>query len=1124
MSTIYLGTINGGGEGKALLLAAINTQLGTNYTLTDWGFGVPELITVPQPTHNSKVAFGPKEGTGAYGVKTIYYNRIHASELGQVIVAYSGEMYITEILTKINEKYGILINATDIYDAVIPAPAPGQNQVMVNLEFRPESIIFYNGIQIQVGLNDPTGDTEPTAPFEAYHAFMFNQAQQFEIGGTAYVTLEPFSLAVDRDRERKRVGLMRDDTFTNNASAHIRERMTLSQFEARKGYLPFVGMWLDDVTNKHYAVSPVGDVYESTLEVNGWSFVVNALGYDSADPAVVTAAYANPYVKAVTQDANGVTWFLARGTDGTPRVYNTSTGQTEWTPIATQTLRMISLKAAAWNQLKVLDALHIDNKLHLLIQAGEQYDVHPNKSQATPSIEIISTNGGGVDYFPLGATLAQYSGIVLDTASPEARWTFVSPRVGATVVDVAALLPTAVSNNTYAVFYRHVAGGEYVANILPHSFLGSPGVRPEMGLRAYQLPLDDIKAEVAGVPVTNHYLDVVEIVAPTEVPNFNHYFLKSGERTQLNFLSYGVKVLTSVATRTDRAPWYESQVNLTSSQKPVQVVLQCKGLRNHVLFQNADAVHRLLFRQNTGDVTFKAEVDSSIALDGHAGFGEVCTTGAGVFVPPAVIDSPVLTTALTVDQDFEAVFTDINFSFLAKDATQAYRWYTSTAINQPLALRTPSRNYAFMGSAPCLVASENNKLVYWAPGGNGVFESTNLGKSWKEFAAAPSFYRQERAASANLNIIGSANLRLRPEHFLESTFISNLLVVETKIDEGVEVYDVNAELTSRATTMQDHMLYRVNAGDDAYVSSAAQAGFGMNALSNFSPRRVLAWDTDASNNHESVGAYTTTPTAPYATPFNQDNYLFGVVGNLKDFSRDVKYLGYRHWILVEDQDVWNLHFTNVVQPEKTIGLFGSANIPLAAFKPEVSFHLWEYLDVPQQYIPYVFYGNKRIVLLERLDEFGDFTATQHILNIPGDNGNALVAVPMHNANRRDYLLAQKGNGIFRVTYNWDGINKVSTIGLEKIFDLSAGALTTLDIISGARTGIASQNAPMETMLPDQLPLGTEIGWYCDGVDKHTRFADGVGGYTETVTTNSADCGFVQSMVVGDGSGISGGEG
>lgn len=1123
MSTIYLGTIDGGGDGKALLLAGINALQGTNYTLDDWDFGIPELVTVPQPTHNSKVAFGPKEGTGAYGVKTIYYNRIHASELGGVIVPYAGEMYITDVLTKINEKYGILIKPTDIYDSVIPAPGVGQNQVQVTLQFRPESIIFYDGVQIQIGTNDPTGDTEPTAPFEAYHSFMFNQVQDFEIGGTPYVTLEPFSLAVDRDRVRQRVGLMRDDTFTNNATAHIRDRMTKSEFEARKSYLPFVGMWRDDVGKKHYAVNVVGDVYMSTLNVDGWEFVANALGYDSTDPAVVTAAYAAPYVKAVTQDATGITWFLARGTDGVPRVYNTSTSQTSWTPIATQTLRMISLKATAWAGLEVLDALHIDNKLHLLIRAAEQYDVHPNKSQSTPSIEIISTNGGGVDYFPLGETLAQYSGIELNTASAEGRWTFVSPRAGATVVDVAALLPTALNNNTYAVFYRHVAGEEYVASILPHSFLGNAGVRPEMSLRAYQLPLDDIKAEIAGVPVTNHYLDVVEIVAPTEVSGFNHYFLKTGERTQLNFLSYGVKVLTSVATRTARAPWYESQVTLTSSQQPVQVVIECKGLRNHLLFQNAEAVHRLLFRQNTGDTTFKAELDSSIQLEGHTGFAHVCTRGAGVYVPPAVIDSPLLTTALTVDQDFESVFADINYSFMAKDAGGVYRWYTATAENGPLALRVPSRNYAFMGSAPCLVAAENDTLLYWAPGGNGIFQSANKGKSWQEFAAAPSFYRQEQAPSPNLNVVGSAILKLRPEHFLESTLIDGVLVVETKINEPVEIYDVNAEQTSRSTTLQDHMLYRVESGDQVYTSSGVQSGFGLNALGAFSPRRILAWDSDADNNFETIGLYTTNAAAPYAAKYNQDNYLFNVVGTLRDFSRDAKYLGYRHWILVDDQNVWNLHFTNVVEPEKTIGMFGSTNVALATFKPEVSFHLWDYLDVGQQYIPYVFYGNKRIVLLERLDNTSDFEATHHILNIPGDNGQALLPVPMHTANRRDYVLVQKGNGIFRVAYTWDGINEVSSVALTKIFDLS-GALATLDILSGTRTGIAPQNAPMETMIPDQLPNGTLIGWYCIDTAKHIRYADGAGGYTETIETDSADCGFTSSMVVGGGTGFSGGEG
>jgi hypothetical protein len=106
MTNIHLGTINGTGDGKELLLAAINRKTGRNYTLRDFEFGEPTAITdVPTPTHNTSIKFGPKLDSGYYGVRTIFYNRIHASDLGSIIVPYDGETRLHQLLDKINEKY-----------------------------------------------------------------------------------------------------------------------------------------------------------------------------------------------------------------------------------------------------------------------------------------------------------------------------------------------------------------------------------------------------------------------------------------------------------------------------------------------------------------------------------------------------------------------------------------------------------------------------------------------------------------------------------------------------------------------------------------------------------------------------------------------------------------------------------------------------------------------------------------------------------------------------------------------------------------------------------------------------------------------------------------------------------
>ena len=265
MSTVYLGTIDAGGDGHTLLLAAINQKLGKNYALSDFDFGVPEIVTTPEPTHNTKIKFGPKLTAGYYGVRTVYYNRIHASELGQVIVAYDGEGFLSQLLTKINEKYGVLILETDIFDTAITPPSGGVNQVQVALSFRPESVVFYSSVQIQVGLNDPVGDTEATLLFETYATFAFDQSQQFDLLGTDYAMIEPFSMALSRDNTTLRLSTLTTAIQGTGSAAHVRLRLPQATYDARRAQLPFVGQWIEASTGCSRAISVLADVYELVL-------------------------------------------------------------------------------------------------------------------------------------------------------------------------------------------------------------------------------------------------------------------------------------------------------------------------------------------------------------------------------------------------------------------------------------------------------------------------------------------------------------------------------------------------------------------------------------------------------------------------------------------------------------------------------------------------------------------------------------------------------------------------------------------------------------------------------------------------------------------------------------------
>lgn len=1127
MSNIYLGTIDGGGDGKVLLLAAINAALNKNWTLTDFDFGEPEPVSIPSPSHNTVIAFGPKLTSGAIGVRKVFYNRIHASELGNVIVAWDNELFIKDLLPKINEKYGVFIGSTDIIDNVVPSPPPGQTNVQVNLVFSATSIIFYSSTQIQVGLNDPTGDTVVVEPFNPALAVAFNQTQEFTIEGEDRVLLEPFVFAMDRDNTRVEMSVVARTMFENNTSSRARISMSKEQFLTLQDKLPFVGMWKNPIDNATFGITVLGDIYRMDQQATQWVFIANGLGYNTQSTTIVTAGYANPYVKGVAQGSDGAVYFLAKASGQDPKVWKSNADGLSWTALAITVTRMKSLSATAWPTLKVLDILHTGDRLWVLVKSTQTYDIHPQKSRTTPSVEVLNTVNNTSDYYPLAETTTTFSGIAFNQDAIHNRWKFVTPPIGAVNVDVVALLCTTKNNNTTAVYYKHQVVGEYTATILPNSVLDKDNsARAEMDIVAYQLPLISVQATAGGTPVTGHYLDVVEIHTVVEVGTFNRNFLLTQNKTPQGYFSFGIKAMTSIASGAGRTSWQETNIALTSSQRPVPVILQGLGTRQHVSIQNAAAIHSLRFRQTPATDIFTAEVDSSRILEAHTGFEHVSQRGACVWAKPVIVEDGTYSATLISSQNYEAAMSPVGYSFIAETPTLVRKWLTAQTANTILVERVPSQNYAFMGRVPAIIAAENNSLLFWSDQGSGVFISTNQAASWTEYNNAPVFSKQERVSSVTQNILGFTNVPLNQNHFKEGTFVNGVFIVEIKLNDQIKTFDFNSGSTASNYQLIDNMLYKLDAHTtgNAYVSSGVQSGYGLNALSTHSPRQILAWDTDSNNNFETIGKYTTAIATPLDTNFNFDNYLFNITGTLIDFNRDVRYLGYRHWVLVDDGGVYKLHFTNGVMPEKTIEMFGSTtNVGLANFKPEISFHLWDHLDSVIGYIPYVFYHNGKVVVLSKLDEDDDFTADLYILTIPSDNGNPLKPVKMFTANRRDYLFFQKGNGIFKLNYEFNGVSGITTIWLDEIFDLSGSSHATLEISTGAIHGIAAVDSPQESEIPDNLPIGYFIGWSCVGFNKTFRYADGEGGYTTTVETNSLECGYDPESDAGGGSGFTEGE-
>lgn len=1138
-NTIYLGTIDAGGRGDELLLKAINAKEGEDYKLEEFGFGEPTPVDVPNPTRNTKVVLAPYASTGRYGARSIFYNRIHSSELPTFIVPWEGERYISEILPKINNRYGIYLTMDDVNDGAVPTPSVGQNNVTINVEFKPGSFVFYGTAKIQIGQNDPTGDTQIEEPFATNFAVTANTsalAEGSRLDPTASLFQDFTTLAVDRFATRQESSTPGDVLFGSGALQVARRNLLAADvtFAVQNGTIPFVGMWADAAKNS-YGITPAGEVYKLAADGITWSFSGNPLNYPLSTSKDIAAAYKACNVKAMTQTETGRVFILALNSAGNPSFFALSSEGKTPVEQPISKVRSLVLDKSYWKRIFIADMFVADDRIGVIADAAATV-MYPNDSPlgfTMPAVEIF-TIGGTNNYYSLSDAaktkssieFKRYDPVTTMTATPKHHMRFITPVPGSNRLDVVAVCKGLRSGSIYPVVFRFMGVTGYEAKIIPNANIGWDNFEAtDFSIAGWRTPLTTSRVQRNGVDAVGAYLEVIECIAPVSTAAPDAYFNQTKHRRQNGFLSYGVSVFSTIGIDAGASNgWTYSGYPLSGQVKPRQIIAHGVGQRQVYNAQPGHAIIRTRMNQAVGSQSFRGEAGLFIPLTGARSMTNILFSGAAALQPWAPVVDVNTTVVIADETNPDASLTAVGMSFIAKDASNNKTWLVQPqGANAPEA-RIPSNARRFLGTCPALTMACGNNLLYVADNGNGIYVSPDNGLTWNEFNSFPSFYQQERAGSNAQFIVGTSQLRLDQEFFQEGIFDGTNMLLDVKMNASAQVLNFNNSNVSQTVTLTDNTLvvigdYRIQKNYRTN-SSGPGSSFGINPLSSFSPRTMFAWDSDANANFETIGTYSVDAAAPNAVKWNQDNYLFAMNATLLDFSRDVRYLGFKHWIYVIEKeevspgvqkDVWKLHFTNAVQPEKTIELFGSS-LPegYSTFKPKVSFHLWDYEDTGAGYIPYVFVEDLKVLILERIDEDGSFQTNLRTLTIPADNGSGLKPVKMYTANRRDYYFYQKGNGIFKLGYDYQGGGSGSNVALLRVSNLTAASLRDLDIISGSVSGIAAKNAPLEGVIPSNLPEGTFMGWICQQgtTTKVARYADGNGGYTEVITQYSTDCGYV----------------
>jgi hypothetical protein len=1099
MPGFTVGTYDVGADNRENLLAAINAQNAaegtpTNYTLQEFGFNDPERVTIPTPKFNTKIKLGPLAATGMIGFKTIYYNRVHASEIGPMKLTWQNEQYLTEMLPRLSQKYGCSFQPDDVYEQIIVPPVAPETEVNITLNFKETSVAYYGGTQIILGTNDPAleFETPENLPFKSDLVFYVNNFIRTK-NDQNYLESSVLSIASDRLRSRTMNVTNVDAT---PYMALVKNTYDDAQRAKLQQYLPFVFTWMVGEAKTIRGVNIYGDVVEinetSNLVVKKSSIVtMNAL-----DKTELNLARSKIMVREGCQDATGSVYLLVGDPANNKAVLKKSNDYGEtWVDVPLTITNMASFNYANWDTVVIHDMMVQGNKLSILVTNPNTYGTHPTKRSDGPAVEEFDLVSGACDYFPINPEFVTNTKFKLKF-SPSDQLRFVSPEAPTAILDVVAVTKTSHSLEQVVVYCHREDTQEFTAEIMGSQFLSYP-IR---GLAAYSKPLEK---DPAGKFVS------VEMMTIVPSAHQNDFFLIETNKRGLNTaMGYGVVTMSGIRKGTQLGGWTESFIDLGGGSQPTMVTVSEKGKRNHYFFSGGNGIYNVKFEESSPNV-FVPTSQKVFDVGSHPGFNLECDIGNGSYVTPSLKENLQMPAVYHDFPDEESLKLPIGFSFLGRNkVTGKDIWLTAPAQGDPLEERVFGGEYKHLGAMPVAVFGDKDSNIYVWTKQQGIYKSSDGGNSWTD--ASQTFSNFESKL-----YLGGAEVELQPKDFLEASVMGDIIYAIVNPKRSVSIFEIATNNPNFQLLLDDKVVYRVNFADPAvavpfnsnYMTTA------LNSTSNFSPRKLIGWDTDSNNNIRAAAHYTELGADE---TINQLDIPDSILPDVFDTYSDVGFLGRKLVALAFNAATgFNLY---TVKDDDTIERTGLkfADTPVYGnFVPKSIFPLWGGSDDAISYTPVIITSDTKEVLVLERDGIagGAMTVSMAALTLAGDTNKPLQWVSMFSSNRTEAYVFQEGNGVFKPEYEWDGAAGKSNIKMIKLFDTAA--LNIESIYSGAEIGLENKFPYDESVIGPWPPRDTVLGEGCDGYDKRQKLADGFGGYYwKVIEKNAESCGFV-TPVPGD---------
>lgn len=1092
MPAFTIGTYDVGADNKLNLLAAINAEHGTNYTIDEYQFTEPARVTIPTPTYNTKIKLGPLAATGYIGFKTIYYNRIHASEIGPLKITWQNEQFLSEMLPRLSQKYGIALTVDDVYEQRIIPPTPPETEVSITLNFKETSVAYYGGTQIVLGSNDPSleFETPETLPFKNDLVFFVNNFTKTKKG---YNYLESSVLGIASDRLRSRT-LTVTNTDTVDYSNIIKNTYTDDQRKQLEQYLPFVFTWSIGDSRTVRGINIYGDV----IEINETSNLVekksSILNINPLVESELVTARTKILVREGTQAKDGSIYFLVGDpTNEQVNLYKSTDFGDNFTQVSVNKTNRATFNYANWEDVVIHDLMVVGTKLSVLVSNPNSYGTNPNKRSFGPAVEEFNLTNNTSDYFPINPEFVTNTGFSI-TLNKESKMRFISPETEDSILSVVSIARTTKTLEHVIAYHHRKDGFEFTAEVLGTRYLDYP----IYGISAFSKPL---KKDTTGKFVA------IEILTVTNTSKRDDYFLiETGIRGESTDMGYGVVTISGIVKEDKIGGWKENTLDLNGGSLPIFVTITDKGQRNHYIFSGNNGIYEIEYSEVSPN-EYVPSLKNIFNIRGNPGFNLECDIGNGLYVSPSIVENPLFTPIYNDPPDGESLKPAITFSFIGEHkVTNNSIWLTSSAIGVALTERSFSDEYKHLGFNPLAVYSDSQQNIYAITQYQGIYKSSDNGNSWVDHLAYKNYFKNDK-------YLGTALINFIPKDFKKLSCMNGITFIEVNPARTLEVFKIDTHTPNYQLHLNDKVIYKFDDtkpnGDGAINS--AYITTSLNNTSEFSPRTTLAWDTDKNNNIRALAKYQENGTETY---LNQIDIPSSIQSDVITAYSDVDFLGLKVIaITYNDTDGNNFYMVKANDDLVRVGLRFSDQPQFPNFEPTDIIPLWDGNDSAISYTPIIITGKDKNVLILERDGIagGNMTINIQTLTVPDDNNKPLQWFPMFNSNRFDRCVFQENNGIFKLVYTWDGANTKSVITLEKIFATPV-AMNISKIFSGCEFNKPDVEPYGESTIGPWPVYGTFISNECQGFTLKHKLADGYGGYFwKVISVNSPDCGYVEPV-------------